>query len=89
MVAYNPERNRDALAWGCHNLLQICRVFPAEHQLAVRKIEDRKKVVEERSLDDTVDLLRAKASESWQRVALRRERETAATNCGRRPRDHR
>jgi hypothetical protein len=61
MVACDPERNRDALARGRHKLLQVCRVFPTEHELAAREIEGRKEMVEERSPDDTVDPLCAKA----------------------------
>jgi hypothetical protein len=41
MGACHPKENRDALARGSRELLQVRRVLPAEHELAARKIEGR------------------------------------------------
>jgi len=61
MVARDPERNRDAIARGCRKLREAGRVLPAKYELAAGIIEGREEMVEERSPDDTVDTLRAKA----------------------------
>src|SRR5262245_21949458 len=61
MVAGNPERNRDAVARGCLKLLQARCGLPAQHELAARIIEGRKKMVEESGPKDTVDTRGAEA----------------------------
>ena len=61
IVACNPERNRHALAQGRRELLQACRVFPAQREHAVRQIEGREEMVEKNDADNAVDPFRAKA----------------------------
>jgi len=43
MVARDPERDREAVARGCRELRQARRIFSAQHELAVRKIEVARK----------------------------------------------
>src|SRR5262245_13540231 len=52
MVACNPERNRDAFARGCHELLEARRVLATEHQLTMRIVESREEMIEESSPDN-------------------------------------